>query len=248
MLSFVCSLKMPSKSLADAASPSAAALGVRKSLADAASPSAAALGVRVRELEKFKMRRSSSVPANSTSNSVFKRVASQLPPSLNFRGELLDVHKRRSVPNLKRIQLDHETRSLYDPEAPSRLATDGMVPWNHRTGYGNISEIDDETSRAPLPKERIRDVLELKHGVSGFAASGDADEVRRLLAALDACQDSLEPPIGPILAAVKSAKATETKTMMKRLAKATVAIASMQSMRVGTSAHPCCISSSAQPW
>ena len=65
----------------------------------------------------------------------------------------LDVHKRRSVPNLKRIQLDHETRSLYDPEAPSRLATDGVVPWNHRTGYGNISEIDDETSRAPLPKE-----------------------------------------------------------------------------------------------
>ena len=117
---------MPSKSSADAASPSAAALGVRKSLADAASPSAAALGVRVRELEKFKMRRSSSVPANST-NSVFKRVASQLPPSLNFRGELLDADAVARVASSAEREktpaaLDLRSASFLSDEAVCQLA------------------------------------------------------------------------------------------------------------------------------
>ena len=98
-----------------------------KSLADAASPSAAALGVRVRELEKFKMRRSSSVPANSTSNSVFKRVASQLPPSLNFRGELLDADAVARVASKAEREktpaaLDLRSASFLSDEAVCQLA------------------------------------------------------------------------------------------------------------------------------
>ena len=55
---------------------------------------------------------------------------------------------------MKRIALDAETNALYDPEAPSRFEGAGQAPaWNHRTGYGAISEIDDETSRASIPKE-----------------------------------------------------------------------------------------------
>jgi hypothetical protein len=66
----------------------------------------------------------------------------------------LDIHKRRSTTNVKRIALDAETNSLYDPEAPSRLSGAGQAPaWNHRTGYGAISDIDDETSRASIPKD-----------------------------------------------------------------------------------------------
>jgi hypothetical protein len=66
----------------------------------------------------------------------------------------LDIHKRRSTTNVKRIALDAETNSLYDPEAPSRFSGAGQAPaWNHRTGYGAISDIDDEASRAPIPKD-----------------------------------------------------------------------------------------------
>ena len=98
-----------------------------KSLADAASPSAAALGVRVRELEKFKMRRSSSVPANSTSNSVFKRVARSPPPSLNFRGELLDADAVARVASSAEREktpaaLDLRSASFLSDEAVCQLA------------------------------------------------------------------------------------------------------------------------------
>lgn len=70
-----------------------------------------------------------------------------------------DHHKRRSTTNVKRIALDAETNSLYDPEAPSRLNGAGLAPdWNHNTGYGSIGDLDDETSRAPIPNE-LQDVI-----------------------------------------------------------------------------------------
>lgn len=71
----------------------------------------------------------------------------------------IDIHKRRSTTNVKRIALDAETNSLYDPEAPSRLSGAGQAPaWNHRTGYGAISDLNDEASRAPIPKE-LRELI-----------------------------------------------------------------------------------------
>ena len=76
----------------------------------------------------------------------------------------IDIHKRRSTTNVRKIALDAETKSLYDPEAPSRFSGAGQAPaWNHRTGYGAISDIDDEVSRASIPKE-------LRHLIAKWSA------------------------------------------------------------------------------
>jgi hypothetical protein len=90
-----------------------------------------------------------------------------------------DHHKRRSTTNVKRIALDAETSSLYDPEAPSRLDGAGQAPaWNRRTGYGSIRDLDDEASRAQIPKE-LREIIakwstmyRTAKGLNGQAGTG----------------------------------------------------------------------------
>ena len=69
------------------------------------------------------------------------------------------AHKRRSIYGTNKVRLCPENLTLYDPEAPSRMVM-GRIDWSPvgNVGYGAISQLNDEVSRARKPKE-IRELI-----------------------------------------------------------------------------------------